>query len=228
MEVRNGERAVVEPRLPRELHRVLRPAAVATARPTRSRHRPCAAALCPRDAEQRSHRRAYRTSPTSAAAIRAPSAAHPPPRGLRLVVDRSAGGGRRMIQLPPRRGIIVLQVSTSRRCSRPRKIEHAALEAEIELDERRRLAARVSKLKRQLRGLVAFGGDMAPRAAALDACPSRHRGLPLRELAARSAGSRRRSGCWRTTGRMPAVGSFVRPDDEIVRPITTEKDESCL
>ena len=145
-----------------------------------------------------------------------------------LVVDRSAGGGRRMIQR--RRGRIVLLqgIDFSPMLAAAERIEHAALEAEIELDERRRLAARVSELKRQLRGLVAVGGDLAPRAAAaLDVCPSRHRGLPLRELAA-------------LVGRLEAAVRVLADDgedaggrifssdqtDEIVRPNTTEKDEN--
>ncbi|MBB5224572.1 DNA-binding MarR family transcriptional regulator [Amaricoccus macauensis] len=145
-----------------------------------------------------------------------------------LVVDRSAGGGRRMIQR--RRGrIVVLQgIDFSPMLAAADRIEHAALEAEIELDERRRLAARVSELKRQLRGLVMVGGDMAPpAAAALDASPSRHRGLPLRELAA-------------LVGRLEAAIRVLADDDEdagsrifssdrtdeIVRPNTTEKDEN--
>jgi len=144
-----------------------------------------------------------------------------------LVVDRSAGGGRRMIQR--RRGrIVVLQgVDFSPMLASAETIGLAALEAEAELDERRRLAARVSELKRQLRGLVATGRDVTPRAAAaLDACPSRHRGLPLRNLAA-------------LVGRLDAVirvltdgedagGRIFSSDraDEIVRPTTTEKDEN--
>ena len=143
-----------------------------------------------------------------------------------LVVDRSAGGGRRMIQR--RRGrIVVLQgIDFSPMIAATDRIEHAALEAEIELDERRRLAARVSELKRQLRGLVATGGDIAPRAtAALDVCPGRHRGLPLRDLAT-------------LVGRLEAAIRVLTDDgkdggsrilssdrgDEFVRPNTTEKD----
>ena len=145
-----------------------------------------------------------------------------------LVVDRSAGGGRRMIQR--RRGhIVVLQgIDFSPMLAATGRIELAALEAEIERDERRRLAARVSELKRQLRGLVAIKGDMAPRAAAaLEVCPSRHRGRPLRDLAA-------------LVGRLEAAIRVLADDDEdtggrifssdrddeIVRPTTTEKDEN--
>lgn len=220
----------VEPRLPQgELHRVLRLAAVAHGLPDAvlvTGH--ALLRYVPRDAEQ----------PISPARVQDLADERGcDPRTIRghirrleaygLVVDRSAGGGRRMIQR--RRGrIIVLQgIDFSPMLAATRKIEHAALEAEIELDERRRLAARVSELKRQLRGLVAFGGDMAPRAAALDACPSRHRGLPLRELAA-------------LVGRLEAAIRVLADDgedaggrifssdqdDEIVRPITTEKDEN--
>lgn len=66
----------------------------------------------------------------------------------------------------------------------------AAIEAEAGRDERRRLAARVSELKRQLRNAIAVEkeGGVADRAAsALRACPARHRGLSLRELAALAA-----------------------------------------
>lgn len=143
-----------------------------------------------------------------------------------LVVDRSAGGGRRMIQR--RRGrIIVLQgIDFSPMLAAADRIEHAALEAEIALDERRRLAARVSELKRQLRDLVANGGDMAPRAA-LDICPSRHRGLPLRELAALVG--RLEAAVWVLTDDGEDAGGRIFSsdrDDEIVQPITTEKDEN--
>lgn len=129
-----------------------------------------------------------------------------------------------------RRGrIVVLQgIDFSPMLAAVEKIEQAAVEAEIELDERRRLTARVSELKRQLRGLVVIGEDMAPRAtAALDVCPSRHRGLPLRDLAT-------------LVGRLEAAIRVLADDgddaggrifssdrdDEIVRPNTTEKDEN--
>ena len=220
----------VEPRLPQgELHRVLRLAAVAHGLPDAvlvTGH--ALLRYVPKDAEQ----------PISPARVQDLADERScDPRTIRshirrleaygLVVDRSAGGGRRMIQR--RRGrIVVLQgIDFSPMLAAVDRIEHAALEAEIELDERRRLAARVSELKRQLRGLVAIGGDMAPRAAAaLDACPSRHRGLPLRDLAA-------------LAGRLEAAvrvladdgedaGSRIFSSDrnaEFVRPNTTEKDE---
>ena len=220
----------VEPRLPQgELHRVLRLAAVAHGLPDAvlvTGH--ALLRYVPKDADR----------PISPARVQDLADERGcDPRTIRghirrleaygLVVDRSAGGGRRMIQR--RRGrIIVLQgIDFSPMLAAAERIEHAALEAEIELDERRRLAARVSELKRQLRDLVASGGDMAPRAAAaLDVCPSRHRGLPLRELAA-------------LVGRLEAAVRVLADDgedaggrifssdqtDEIVRPNTTEKDE---
>ena len=178
----------VEPQLPQgELHRVLRLAAVAHGLPDAvlvTGH--ALLRYVPKDADR----------PISPARVQDLADERGcDPRTIRghirrleaygLVVDRSAGGGRRMIQR--RRGrIVVLQgIDFSPMLAAAEEIEHAALEAEIERDEQRRLAARVSELKRQLRGLVAIGGDMAPRAAAaLDVCPSRHRGLPLRELAA--------------------------------------------
>ncbi|MBB5224605.1 hypothetical protein HNP73_004576 [Amaricoccus macauensis] len=220
----------VEPRLPQgELHRVLRLAAVAHGLPDAvlvTGH----ALLCyvPRDADR----------PISPARVQDLADERGcDPRTIRghirrleaygLVVDRSAGGGRRMIQR--RRGrIVVLQgIDFSPMLAAVERIEHAAVEAEIELDERRRLAARVSELKRQLRGLVAIGGDLALRAtAALDVCPGRHRGLPLRDLAA-------------LVGRLEAAIMVLADDsedaggrifssdrtDEIVRPNTTEKGE---
>ena len=220
----------VEPRLPQgELHRVLRLAAVAHGLPDAvlvTGH--ALLRYVPKDADR----------PISPARVQDLADERGcDPRTIRghirrleaygLVVDRSAGGGRRMIQR--RRGRIVLLqgIDFSPMLAAAERIEHAALEAEIELDERRRLAARVSELKRQLRGLVAIGGDMAPRAAAaLEVCPSRHRGLPLRQLAA-------------LVGRLEAairvladhgenVGGRIFSsdrDDEIVRPNTTEKDE---
>ena len=221
----------VEPRLPQgELHRVLRLAAVAHGLPDAVLVTgPALLRTIPRDADR----------PISPARVQDLADERGcDPRTIRghirrleaygLVVDRSAGGGRRMIQR--RRGrIVVLQgIDFSPMLAAVETIEHAALEAEIELDERRRLAARVSELKQQLRGLVASGGDMAPRAtAALDVCPGRHRGLPLRDLAT-------------LVGRLEAAIRVLADDgedadsrifssdrdDEIVRPYTTEKDEN--
>jgi hypothetical protein len=146
-----------------------------------------------------------------------------------LVVDRSAGGGRRMIRR--RRGrIIVLQgIDFSPMLAAADALAIAALEAEAELDERRRVAARISEMKRQLRDAAAKRPDdsAAARAAAvLEACPARHRTLALRELAA-------------LAGRLEVAARLLMNDadrtssrilssdraDEIVRPYTTEKDE---
>ena len=221
----------VEPRLPQgELHRVLRLAAVAHGLPDAvlvTGH--ALLRYVPKDADR----------PISPARVQDLADERGcDPRTIRghirrleaygLVVDRSAGGGRRMIQR--RRGRIVLLqgIDFSPMLAATDRIEHAALEAEIELDERRRLAARVSELKRQLRDLVASGGDMAPRAAtALDVCPSRHRGLPLRDLATLvgrlEAAIRVLADDGKDTG--GRIFSSDR-DDEIVRPNTTEKDEN--
>ncbi|MFQ8433345.1 replication initiation protein RepC [Amaricoccus sp. W119] len=221
----------IEPQLPPgELHRVLRLAAVARSLPDAvlvTGH--ALLRYVPRDADQ----------PISPARVQDLADERGcDPRTIRshirrleaygLVVDRSAGGGRRMIQR--RRGrIVVLQgIDFSPMLAAVEKIEHAALQAEIEFDERRRLAARVSELKRQLRGLVAIGGDMPPRdTAALDVCPSRHRGLPLRELAA-LVGRLEAAIRVLTDDGEDAGGRIFSSDqdDEIVRPITTEKDEN--
>lgn len=220
----------VEPRLPQgELHRVLRLAAVAQGLPDAvlvTGH--ALLRYVPRDAEQ----------PISPARVQDLADERGcDPRTIRghirrleaygLVVDRSAGGGRRMIQR--RRGrIVVLQgIDFSPMLAVVERIEHAALEAEAERDERRRLAARVSELKRQLRGLVASRGDMAPRAtAALDVCPGRHRALPLRDLT--TLVDRLEAAIRVLADDGEDAGSRIfssDQDDEIVRPITTEKDE---
>lgn len=149
-----------------------------------------------------------------------------------LVIDRSAGGGRRMIQR--RRGrIVVLQgIDFSPMLAAAEAIGLAALEAEAELDERRQLAAKVSELKRRLREAVVEHKKDAPAAratAALDACPRRHRTLALRELAVL------------VTRLELAVGLLAEPadadasrilasdrSDKIVRPYTTEKSENSV
>lgn len=144
-----------------------------------------------------------------------------------LVVDRSAGGGRRMIQRWRGRIVVLQGIDFSPMLAAVERIEHAAVEAEAERDERRRLAARVSELKRQLRGLVASRGDMAPRAtAALDVCPGRHRGLPLRDLT--TLVDRLEAAIRVLADDGEDAGSRIFSsdrDDEIVRPITTEKNE---
>lgn len=131
-----------------------------------------------------------------------------------------------------RRGrIVVLQgIDFSPMLAAVAAIERAALEAEAELDERRRLAARVSELKRQLRAIVAIDNDAAPRAAAavLDACPRRHRGLPLHELAALVGRLEAAARLAANADDERAAGRILLSDrdDEIVRPYTTEKDEN--
>jgi hypothetical protein len=147
-----------------------------------------------------------------------------------LVVDRSAGGGRRMIQR--RRGrIVVLQgIDFSPMLAAADVLAVAALEAEAELDERRRLAARVSELKRLLRGAIAGREDsdaVARAAAVLDVCPKRHRALALRELAALAARLEVAAKLLADT-EDPAAGRIFSSDrgNEIVRPYTTVKDEN--
>lgn len=149
-----------------------------------------------------------------------------------LVVDRSAGGGRRMIQR--RRGsLIVLQgIDFSPMLVAAEALAIAAIEAEAERDERRRLAARVSALKRQLRNSIADQeeGHVADRAAsALQACPARHRGLSLRDLAALAArlelAARLLTNIQNSSG-----GRIFSSDwsDEKIRPNTTEKNENLF
>jgi len=72
-------------------------------------------------------------------------------RGLEaygLVVDRSAGGGRRMIQRHRGRIVVLQGIDFSPMLAAAEAIGLAALAAEAELDERRQLAALVSELKR--------------------------------------------------------------------------------
>ena len=149
-----------------------------------------------------------------------------------LVVDRSAGGGRRVIQR--RRGrIVALQgVDFTPMLARAEALARAALEREAEQDERRRLVARVSARKRALR-LALIGTDSAlvhHAKAVLDACPARHRALPLGALAALEA---RLAGALRLLSEekheLPA-GRRVSSDRsaEIIRPITEKKDEKTV
>jgi hypothetical protein len=147
-----------------------------------------------------------------------------------LVVDRSAGGGRRMIQR--RRGrIVVLQgIDFTPMLAAADELGLAALEAEAELDERRQLAARVSELKRQLRATIAVKGSdgaVAHAAAVLKACPARHRALSLRDLAA-LVGRLEAAARLLMDVDEPAGSRIFSSDraDEIVRPYTTEKDEN--
>jgi biotin operon repressor len=68
-----------------------------------------------------------------------------------LAIDRSAGGGRRMIQRRRGRIVVLHGIDFSPMLAAAEAIGLAALRAEAEVDERRQLAARVSELKRQLR-----------------------------------------------------------------------------
>ena len=221
------------PRLPQgELHRVLRLAAIAHGLPDAvlvTAH--ALLRYIPKDAEQ----------PISPARVQDLADERGcDPRTIRshirrleahgLVVDRSAGGGRRMIQR--RRGqIVVLQgVDFSPMLAAADALALAALEAEAELDERRQLAARVSELKRQLRAAIAARGRAAPPpapTAVLEACPARHRALSLRELAALAARlevAARLLMDVEDSDRQSDL--FVRPGRRNVRPYTTEKDEN--
>ena len=147
-----------------------------------------------------------------------------------LVVDRSAGGGRRMIQRRHGRIIVLQGVDFSPMLAAADELGLAALEAEAELDERRQLAARISELKRQLRDAIAAHEDTsaATRAAAvLKACPLRHRGLSLRELAALAARLELAAKLLMEVD--DSVGSRIFSsdrDDEKIRPYTTKKDEN--
>ena len=147
-----------------------------------------------------------------------------------LVADRSAGGGRRMIQRRRDRLVVLQGVDFSPMLAAAEALAIAAIEAEAERDERRRLAARVSALKRQLRNAIANQeeGGVADRAAsALRACPERYRGLPLRELAALAA---RLDVAARLLNNIDySAGSRIFLSDrsgEKIRPNTTEKDEN--
>jgi hypothetical protein len=147
-----------------------------------------------------------------------------------LVVDRSAGGGRRMIQR--RRGrIVVLQgIDFSPMLAAAETLGVAALAAEAGLDERRRIAARISEMKRQLRDAVAERPDEEAAArisAVLEACPARHRTLAFRELAALAALLKIAARLLMDTD--DRTGSRILSpdrDNEFIRPYTTEKDEN--
>ncbi|PJN95515.1 hypothetical protein CNY89_08035 [Amaricoccus sp. HAR-UPW-R2A-40] len=149
-----------------------------------------------------------------------------------LVVDRSAGGGRRMIQRRRGRLVVLQGVDFSPMLAAADAFAIAAIEAEAERDERRRLAARVSALKRHLRNVIADQeeGGVADRAAsALRACPARHRGLSLRELAALAA---RLDVAVRLLNSIEdSAGSRIflsDRSDEKIRHNTTEKDENLV
>jgi HPt (histidine-containing phosphotransfer) domain-containing protein len=147
-----------------------------------------------------------------------------------LVVDRAAGGGRRMLQ---RRGVrlVVLQgIDFSPMLAAADALALAAIEAEAERDERRQLCARISALKRQLRNAIAVPeeGGVADRAtSALQACPARHRGLSLRELAALAA--RLELAAKMLMDSEDVAGGRIFLSDrsaEKIRPTTTEKNEN--
>ena len=221
-----------EPRFPQgELHRVLRLAAIARGLPDAvlvTGH--ALLRYVPRDAEQ----------PISPARVQDLADERGcDPRTIRshirrleahgLVVDRSAGGGRRMIQRRRGRIVVIQGIDFSPMLATADALVGAALEAEAELDERRQLAARVSELKRQLRAAVAGredGGAAARAAAVLDACPKRHRALPLRELAALAARLRAAARLFADVDAHAGSRIFSSDrGDEIVRPYTTRKDE---
>ena len=149
-----------------------------------------------------------------------------------LVVDRSAGGGRRMIQRRRDRLVVLQGVDFSPMLAAAEALAIAAIEAEAERNERRQLSARVSELKRQLRNAIANQeeGGVADRAAsALRACPARHRGLSLRELAALAA---RLDVAARLLNNIEdSAGGRIFLSDrsaEKIRPTTTEKNENLV
>jgi DNA-binding Lrp family transcriptional regulator len=222
----------VEPRLPQgKLHRILRLAAIAHGLPDAvlvTGH--ALLRYVPRDAEQ----------PISPARVQDLADERGcDPRTIRshirrleahgLVIDRSAGGGRRMIQRRRGRLVVLQGIDFSPMLAAADALALAALEAETELDERRKLAARVSELKRQLRCAIVVqegSGIVARAAAALDACPARHRALSLRELAALAARLEVAANLLADIDDA-AGGRILSSDqgDEILRPYTTEKGE---
>jgi DNA-binding MarR family transcriptional regulator len=149
-----------------------------------------------------------------------------------LVVDRSAGGGRRMLQ---RRGVrlVVLQgIDFSPMLAAAEALALAAIEAEAERDERRHLSARVSELKRQLRDAVARQPDhsaAARVAAVLDGCPARHRGLALRALAALAARLELAAKMLMDSEDVTGGRIFLSDrSDEKIRPNTTQKNGNLV
>lgn len=147
-----------------------------------------------------------------------------------LVVDRSAGGGRRMIRRRRGRLVLLQGLDFSPMLAAADALALAAIEAEAERDERRRLAARVSALKRQLRNAIADQeeGGVADRAAsALRACPARHRRLSLRELAALAARLELAAKVLMESEDSSGGRIFLSDrSDEKIRPNTTEKNEN--
>jgi hypothetical protein len=147
-----------------------------------------------------------------------------------LVVDRAAGGGRRMIQRRHGRLVVLQGIDFSPMLAAADALTLAAIEAEAERDERRHLCARVSELKRQLRDGVARQPDHMATArvsAVLAACPSRHRGLALRALAALAARLELAAKILMDSDNS-SEGRISLSDraDEKIRPNTTEKDEN--
>ena len=135
-----------------------------------------------------------------------------------------------MIQRRRDRLVVLQGVDFSPMLAAAEALAITAIEAEAERDERRRLAARVSALKRQLRNAIADQeeGGVADRAAsALRACPARHRGLSLRELAALAA---RLDVAVRLLNNIEdSAGSRIflsDRSDEKIRPNTTRKNEN--
>ncbi|PJN95630.1 hypothetical protein CNY89_07325 [Amaricoccus sp. HAR-UPW-R2A-40] len=147
-----------------------------------------------------------------------------------LVVDRAAGGGRRMIQRRRGRLLVLQGIDFSPMLAAADALALAAIEAAAERDERRQLCARISELKRQLRHAIAVqerGGVEARATSALRACPARHRGLSLRELVALAARLELAAKVLMDS-EDSAGGRIFSSDrsDEEIRPNTTEKDEN--
>jgi DNA-binding MarR family transcriptional regulator len=149
-----------------------------------------------------------------------------------LVVDRSAGGGRRMLQRRRCRLVVLQGIDFSPMLAAAEALAVAAIEMEAERDERRHLCARISELKRQLRDAVARqpGHSAAARVAAvLDACPARHRGLGLRALAVLTA--RLELAAKVLMDSEDSAGSRIFLSDrneQKIRPNTTQKDENLV
>ena len=147
-----------------------------------------------------------------------------------LVVDRAAGGGRRMLQRRRGRLVVLQGIDFSPMLAAADALALAAFEAEAERDERRQLCARISELKRQLRDAVARQPDHSAAArvvAVLDACPARHRGLALRALAALAARLELAAKVLIDTEDFSGGRIFLSDRcDEKIRPNTTQKDEN--
>jgi hypothetical protein len=133
-----------------------------------------------------------------------------------------------------RRGrIVVLQgIDFSPMLAAAERLGAAAIAVEAELEERRRLAARISELKRQLRNAIAGRQNditVAHVAAALAACPARCRSLGLRELT--GLAGRLEAAAKLLIDHDEPVGSRMISSDrtgEFVRPYTAEKGEDSV